>query len=215
MKLFLDTAIVDEVREAASWGIVSGVTTNPTLVMKSGRNFKEVVIEICNLVDGPVSAEVTSDKAEDMLKEAREFVTWHENVVVKFPMTQEGMKAVSRAAKEGIESNVTLVFTPQQALVAARAGATMVSPFVGRLDDIKEDGMQVVRECVAVFRNYPEIETKVLAASIRHTEHVRQAALAGADYCTMPFSVMKELFNHPLTDAGLKRFKEDWEKAKK
>jgi transaldolase len=214
MKLFLDTAIVDEVREAASWGILGGVTTNPTLVMKSGRKFKEVVIEICNLVDGPVSAEVTSEKAEDMMKEAREFVTWHENIVVKFPMTEEGMKAVSQASKEGIKSNVTLVFTPNQALVAARAGATMVSPFVGRLDDIKEDGMQVVREIVEIFCIY-EIETKVLAASIRHPEHVRQAALAGADYCTMPFSVMKELFKHPLTDAGLKKFAEDWAKAKK
>ncbi len=214
MKVFLDTAEVSEIREAASWGVLGGVTTNPTLVMKSGRRFKDAIMEITKLVDGPISAETLSPDAPGMMREAREFAKWHKNVYVKFPMTEEGLKAVSQATREGIKSNVTLIFSANQALLAANAGATIVSPFVGRLDDINEDGMQVVRDCVQIFRNYG-IKTKVLAASIRHPVHVLEAAKAGADYCTMPFAVLKQMVRHPLTDAGIKKFLEDWEKARK
>ncbi len=214
MKIFLDTAEISEIREAASWGILGGVTTNPTLVMKSGRKFKDVILEITTLVDGPISAETLSPDAPGMMKEAREFAKWHKNVYVKFPMTEEGLKAVSQATKEGIKSNVTLIFSANQALLAARAGATIVSPFVGRLDDINEDGMQVVRDICEVFRLH-SIQTKVLAASMRNPVHVLESAKAGADYCTMPFAVLKQMVRHPLTDAGIKKFLEDWEKAKK
>ncbi|MBI3588131.1 fructose-6-phosphate aldolase [Candidatus Micrarchaeota archaeon] len=214
MKIFLDTAEVSEIKEAASWGVLSGVTTNPSLVAKSGRPFREVIREICAIVDGPVSAETTSPDAEGMLREAREYSKWHKNVVVKFVMGEEGLKAVHRASKEGIRSNVTLIFSPNQALLAARAGATIVSPFVGRLDDINEDGMNVVAETAEIFKLHG-IKTQVLAASIRHPLHVTQAALAGADIATIPFAVLKQMVRHPLTESGTKKFLEDWQKAKK
>ncbi|MFH1257424.1 MAG: fructose-6-phosphate aldolase, partial [Candidatus Micrarchaeota archaeon] len=201
MKLIVDTANIDEIREAASWGIIAGVTTNPSLVAKEGGDFKQRIIEICNLIDGPISAEVLSTKAEEMVKEAHDISKWHKNVVIKLPMTEEGIKACSQLSKQGIRCNVTLVFSVNQALLAARAGAYFVSPFVGRLDDINQDGMSLVREIVQIYRNY-QIKTFVLAASIRHPVHVTEAAKAGADYATIPFAVLKQMFKHPLTDAG-------------
>ncbi len=215
MKLIVDTANIEEIKEAASWGIISGVTTNPSLVAKEGNKaFKESIIEICNIVNGPVSAEVTSVKADEMIKEGREIAKWHKHVVVKVPLTEEGIKACSTLSKDGIKVNVTLVFTPNQALLAARAGAYFVSPFVGRLDDISEDGICVVREIVEIYRKH-DIKTFVLAASIRHPVHVIEAAKAGSDYITMPFAVMKKMFKHPLTEAGEKKFLEDWKNLTK
>jgi transaldolase len=214
MKLILDTANLSEIKEAAAWGIVAGVTTNPSLVAKEGGDFKTRVIEICSIIDGPVSAEVMSATTEEMIKEARDIAKWHKNVVVKLPMNENGISACSKLSKEGIRCNVTLVFTPNQALLAARAGAYFVSPFVGRLDDISEDGMQLVRDIVEIFRKH-ELKTFVLAASIRNPVHVIEAAKAGSDYITMPFSVMKAMFKHPLTDAGIKKFNEDWQKMRK
>ena len=214
MKLFIDTANVGEIREAASWGVISGVTTNPSLVAKEGRNFKEVVMEITKIVDGPISAEAVSDKAEDMVVEAERLAQWHKNVVVKIPMTEEGIKAVSMLAPKGIRTNVTLVFSPNQALMAARAGATYVSPFVGRLDDAGEEGMAVVRDIVEIFKLHG-LATQVITASVRSPAHVTQAAKAGSHIATVPYKVLKEMFRHPLTDAGIKRFKDDWAKAGK
>ncbi len=214
MKIFADTAIVDEIKKCVAWGLCDGVTTNPSLIMKSGRNFEEVVKEITQLVDGPVSAEAVSLDAEGMIKEARHLSKIHKNIVVKIPMTLEGIKAVKVLAKEGIKTNVTLVFSANQALLAAKAGATYVSPFVGRLDDIGQDGMQLIDEIIQIFRNY-EFKTEVIVASVRHPIHVKQAALMGADICTIPFSVIEQLSKHSLTDVGIKKFLEDWEKAKK
>jgi len=214
LKLFIDTANVGEIREAASWGVISGVTTNPSLVAKEGRNFKEVVMEITKIVDGPISAEAVSDKAEDMVVEAERLAQWHKNVVVKIPMTEEGIKAVSMLAPKGIRTNVTLVFSPNQALMAARAGATYVSPFVGRLDDAGEEGMAVVRDIVEIFKLHG-LATQVITASVRSPAHVTQAAKAGSHIATVPYKVLKEMFRHPLTDAGIKRFKDDWAKAGK
>ena len=214
MKLFIDTANIDEIREANSWGVISGVTTNPSLVAKEGRDFKEVVLEITKIVDGSISAEVISLKSEEMLKEARDYAKWHRNIIVKVPMTEEGMKAVKVLSKEGIKTNVTLVFSANQALLAARAGASYVSPFVGRLDDISSDGMQVVKDIIEIYQKH-NLKTEVIAASIRHPMHVIEAAKAGAHIATVPFAVLKQMFKHPLTDAGIKKFLEDWEKAKK
>lgn len=214
MKLILDTANLLEIKEAATWGIVAGVTTNPSLVAKEGGDFKTLVIEICGIIDGPISAEVLSMDLEGMVKEGREISKWHKNVVVKLPMSESGISACSKLSKEGIKCNVTLVFTANQALLAARAGAYFVSPFVGRLDDISQDGMQLVRDIVEIYKKH-ELKTYVLAASIRHPIHVIDSAKVGADYCTMPFSVMKAMFKHPLTDAGIKKFNEDWLKMKK
>ncbi|MFH1751189.1 MAG: fructose-6-phosphate aldolase [Candidatus Micrarchaeota archaeon] len=213
MKLMIDTANLDEIKEAASWGILSGVTTNPSLIAKEGGDFKKVIKEICGLVDGPISAEVIATDAQGMITEGREYSKWHGNVVIKVPMTEEGIKACSSLSKSGIRVNVTLVFTPNQALLAARAGAFLVSPFVGRLDDIGEDGMQVVRDIIEIYKKHG-FKTHVLAASIRNPVHVIDAAKAGADYATIPYTVMKQMFKHPLTDSGIKRFLEDWEKAK-
>lgn len=212
MKFFLDTANIDEIREAASWGQIDGVTTNPSLIAKEGRDFKQVINEICAIVDGPISAEAISLDAEGMIREGREFAKWHPNVVVKLPMTIEGLKAAKVFKAEGIKTNVTLVFSANQALLAARAGATYISPFVGRLDDEGQDGMSLIAEIVEVFSNY-DFDTQILVASIRHPMHVTDAAKLGADVCTMPYKVLKQMFHHPLTDIGIEKFMADWKKA--
>ncbi len=212
MKFFLDTANVEEIKKALEWGILDGVTTNPTLISKTGRPFKEVVKEILELVDGPVSLETVSLDAEGMIREGRMLAELGENVVVKIPMTPEGLKAVQVLESEGIPTNVTLVFSPVQALMAAKAGASYVSPFVGRLDDISSDGMKLIQDVKEIFMNY-EFDTEIIVASVRHPMHVYQSALIGADICTMPFKVMEQLFKHPLTDKGIERFLKDWEKV--
>jgi len=212
VELFLDTASLEEIREAAKWGVVSGVTTNPTLMAREGDvDFSETIKTICEIIDGPVSAEVVSVKAEDMIEEARPISKWHPNVVVKIPMTPDGLQAIKALSSEGIKVNTTLIFTANQALLAAKAGAYIVSPFIGRLDDISEDGIQVIRDAVQIYKNYA-ITTKILAASIRHPRHITEAAKAGAHIATMPFSVLKQAMKHPLTDIGLERFLKDWEK---
>ena len=215
MKFFLDTANIDEIRQAASWGILDGVTTNPTLVSREGKvDFKQRIKEICEVVKGPVSAEGIATDYEGMVNEAMELAKIAENVTVKIPMTKDGIKAVSTLSKKGIKTNVTLVFSANQALIAAKAGATFVSPFVGRLDDIGNDGMTVLSDILEIFRIY-DIKTEVIAASIRHPEHVRQAALMGAHIATIPFKILNMMFNHPLTDKGMERFLKDWEEYKK
>ena len=210
MKIYLDTGNVKEIAEAARMGILDGVTTNPSLVSKEGRDFKDLILEICQLVDGPVSAEVVSVEAEAMVKEGRELARIHPNVVVKCPLIPEGLAATKRLAGEGIRVNVTLCFSPTQALLAAKAGAWCVSPFIGRLDDISSDGMELIRQIVTIFHNY-DFPTLVLVASIRHPQHVADAALSGGDICTMPYGVFQQLAKHPLTDIGLKKFLADWE----
>lgn len=212
MIFFIDTANVDEIREVNSWGVLDGVTTNPSLVAKEGRDFQEVIKEITSIVDGPVSAEVISLKAEGMIEEARELSKIHSNVVIKVPMTDEGLKAVKVLSKEGIRINVTLVFSANQALLAAKAGASFVSPFVGRLDDVGNRGMDVIEDIVRIFDTYG-IDTQVIAASIRHPQHVIEAALAGSHIATVPYGVFKNMLRHPLTDTGIERFLSDWEKA--
>ena len=210
MKLYLDTGNVKEIAEVARMGILDGVTTNPSLVSKEGRDFKDLILEICQLVDGPVSAEVVSVEAEAMVKEGRELARLHPNVVVKCPLIPEGLAATKRLAGEGIRVNVTLCFSPTQALLAAKAGAWCVSPFIGRLDDVSSDGMELIRQIVTIFHNY-DFPTLVLVASVRHPQHVVEAALAGGDICTMPYGVFQQLAKHPLTDIGLKKFLADWE----
>ena len=210
MKIYLDTGNVKEIAEAARMGILDGVTTNPSLVSKEGRDFKDLILEICQLVDGPVSAEVVSVEAEAMVKEGRELARIHPNVVVKCPLIPEGLAATKRLAGEGIRVNVTLCFSPTQALLAAKAGAWCVSPFIGRLDDVSSDGMELIRQIVTIFHNY-DFPTLVLVASIRHPQHVVEAALTGGDICTMPYGVFQQLAKHPLTDIGLKKFLADWE----
>jgi fructose-6-phosphate aldolase len=212
MKIFLDTANIDEIKEGASWGIVDGVTTNPSLIAKEKRDFKQVVKEICDIVDGPISAEVISEDSEGMISEARELVKIHKNIVIKIPMTVEGLKAVSILSKEGIKTNVTLIFSPNQALLAAKAGATYVSPFLGRLDDVGSQGMDLVRTIVEIFFNY-DYDTEVIAASIRHPLHVVDAALAGAHIATIPMKVLQQMVKHPLTDKGIESFMNDWKGA--
>lgn len=214
MKLFIDTANVDQIREISEWGILAGVTTNPSLIAKEGRNLEQVIMEIVKLVDGPISAEVIGTTSEKMVKEARELSKIHKNIVIKIPMTEEGLKAVNALDKEGIKTNVTLVFSAAQALLAARAGASFVSPFVGRLDDVAHDGMRLVKDIVFIFKIY-NIDTEVIAASIRHNLHVVEAAMAGAHIATIPYKVLKQMLNHPLTDIGIERFLADWEKSKK
>ncbi len=211
MKFFIDTANIDEVREAASLGILDGVTTNPSLVYKEGKDFRKLLDEILKIVDGPVSAEVIATDYEGILKEAREYATIHKNIVVKVPLIKEGLKAVKTLSDENINTNVTLCFSPTQALLAAKAGATYISPFIGRLDDISTNGMELIEQIVQIYRNYG-YETQVLVASVRHPLHLVEAALIGADICTMPFSVIDKLFNHPLTDIGLRKFLADWDK---
>jgi len=204
MKIFVDTANLDEIRELATWGIVDGVTTNPTLVAKSGRSFEEIIDEIFEIVDGPISLEVVSEKADDMVKEAKNLVSkidqkFRKNIAIKIPMTPEGLKAVKLLTKEKIKTNVTLIFSANQALLAAKAGASFVSPFIGRLDDIGQEGMLIIEEIVDIFYNY-DIETEVIVASIRHPIHVIEAARIGADIATIPPGVIKKMVNHPLTD---------------
>ncbi|MCG3155832.1 MAG: Transaldolase [bacterium] len=213
MKLFLDTANLGEIKKIAAMGLLDGVTTNPTLISKEKGEFKQILRNICEVVPGPVNAEVVSLEADGMVKEGRELAKIHKNIVVKIPMTRDGLVAVRRLSSEKIPTNVTLIFSPNQALLAAKAGASYVSPFLGRLDDISHVGMDLVRTIVEVYENY-EFETEVLAASLRNPVHVVEAALAGADIATLPAKVFDQLFDHPLTDIGLKRFLEDWEKVK-
>ena len=210
MKIYLDTGNVKEITEAASMGILDGVTTNPSLVSKEGRNFEDLILEICQIVDGPVSAEVVSLEADAMVKEGRRLAGLHPNVVVKCPLIPEGLKATKRLSGEGIRVNVTLCFSPTQALLAAKAGAWCVSPFIGRLDDVSTPGMELIRQIVTIFRQY-EFPTLVLVASVRHPQHVVEAALAGGHICTLPYGVFQKLVKHPLTDVGLKKFLADWE----
>jgi transaldolase len=212
MKFFLDTANLDELKKGASWGILDGVTTNPSLIAKEGRPLEEQVRLICDIVDGDISAEVVSTEAPAMIKEGRELARIHKNIVVKCPLTREGIKATSALSKEGIRVNVTLCFSPGQALLAAKAGAYFVSPFVGRLDDVGYTGVDLVRAIVQIYRNYG-FKTQVLAASLRSPTHVIDAALAGAHIATMPFKVLDMLFNHPLTDKGIDQFQKDWAKV--
>jgi transaldolase len=218
MKFFIDTANVDEIRQAAELGILDGVTTNPTLlgkeIKRTGQDYEKILLEICQLVDGPVSAEVLSLEADKMVPEARTLAKIHENITIKVPLTKEGIRAVKRLTEESIHTNVTLVFSVSQALLAAKAGATFVSPFIGRLDDISRMGMDLVEEILAVYDNY-DFNTEVIVASIRHPMHVVEAALIGADIATIPFAVIEKLVHHPLTDIGIERFKADWEKARK
>ena len=209
MKLYLDTANVKEIREAANIGGLDGITTNPSLAGKEGRDFKELLLEICNIVDGPISAEVINVEADAIVKEGRELAKVHDNVVVKCPLIPEGLKATKRLNAEGIRVNVTLCFSPTQALLAAKAGAWCVSPFIGRLDDISSDGMELIRQIITIYRNY-DYTTQVLVASVRHPQHIVEAALAGGDICTMPFKIFQQLIKHPLTDIGLKQFLADW-----
>jgi transaldolase len=214
MKFFLDTANLAEIKEIAGWGILDGVTTNPSLVSKENAPFDELIKEICRIVPGPVSVECVSTQAEDIIKEARDLTALAANVVVKIPIGIEGLKATRVLSQEGIQVNTTLVFSPTQALLAAKAGSRYVSPFIGRLDDISQEGMQVVEQILAIFDNYG-LETEVIVASIRHPLHVVEAALLGADIATLPFAVMEKLVKHPLTDIGMEKFLKDWSKVKK
>lgn len=214
MKLFIDTAIVDEIREAASWGILDGVTTNPSLVAKSGRAFEDVIREICTIVDGPINAEVLSTEAAGMIEEGQRLARIHPNVFVKVPMTAEGLKACRTLHDRGIRVNVTLVFSAAQALLAAKAGASFISPFVGRLDDVGHDGMLLIDQIVRILRNY-SFRSEVLVASVRNPTHVVRAAEMGAHIATCPFSVLQQLLKHPLTDVGLDRFLADWRSIRK
>ena len=214
MKLFIDTANVDHIKEIESWGVICGVTTNPSLIAKEGRNFEEVVKEITGIVNGPISAEVIDTKADGMVKEAKELAKIHPNVVIKIPMTSEGLKATKILTAENIKTNVTLVFSAAQALLAARAGATYVSPFLGRLDDIGMDGMNLIEEIVEIY-DIHNIETEIIAASIRNPIHVLSAARLGAHIATVPYATLVQMVNHPLTDSGIERFLEDWKGAVK
>ena len=214
MKFFIDTADVKEIREAHALGLVDGVTTNPSLIAKSGRKFKDVIKEIVSIVDGPISAEVISLDAPGMIKEGKELAKIHKNIVVKLPMTPEGLKACHALSEKGIKTNVTLIFTPMQALLAAKAGATYVSPFVGRLDDISQDGMGIIEEIRTIFDNYGYM-AEIIVASVRNPIHVLNSALIGADIATIPYSVMIQLAKHPLTDAGIDKFLKDWENVPK
>jgi len=214
MKFFIDTANIDEIREAHSMGMVDGVTTNPSLIAKEGRDFEDIIKEICQIVDGPISAEVISTDTEGMIKEARHLAKIHDNIVVKIPMIVDGLKATHRLAEEGIKTNVTLAFSPLQALMAAKAGATYISPFIGRLDDLSQEGLLLVEQIVEIYSNYA-FDTEIIVASIRNPLHVLESALMGADIATIPFSVLGKLAAHPMTDKGLKAFLDDWEKTKK
>ena len=213
MKLFIDTANVNEIREIANWGVVDGVTTNPSLIAKEKRDFKEVVTEITGIVDGPISAEVVSLKHDEMVEEAKELAKIHKNIIIKVPMTEEGLIAVKELHAMGIKTNVTLVFTSTQALLAAKAGASYVSPFLGRLDDISTNGLNLIEEIMDIFNNY-SYDTEVIAASIRHPMHVVECARLGCDIATVPYKVFKQMLHHPLTDSGIERFLKDWESVK-
>jgi transaldolase len=212
MKFFLDTANLNEIREAAATGVLDGITTNPTLISKEGNGFEDQLLKICAIVDGPISAETVSPNAPGMVEEGRHLAKLHRNIVVKCPMTREGLKATKTLSDEGIRVNVTLVFSAPQAILAAKAGAYFVSPFVGRLDDIGQNGMDLVRDVVQIYNNY-EFKTQVLVASVRHPIHVVEAALMGADICTLPAKVFEQMLKHPLTDRGVEQFLKDWEKV--
>ena len=214
MKIFLDTANIEDIKEANSWGIIDGVTTNPSLVAKEGKKFEDVVKQICAIVDGPISAEVVSLDAEGMVKEARPLAKMHKNIVIKIPMCAEGLKAIKALAKEGIKTNCTLVFSSNQALLAAKAGATYVSPFIGRLDDAGHVGMDIIHEITQIFKNYG-FKTQVIVASVRNPVHVVDSALAGADIATIPMDVLRKMVKHPLTDVGITKFLDDWKKVPK
>jgi transaldolase len=214
MKFFIDTANINEIKEANAMGMVDGVTTNPSLIAKEGRDFEEIIKEICEIVDGPISAEVVSTDTEGMLEEARKLSKIHKNIVIKIPMLVDGLKATRKLTEEGIKTNVTLAFSPLQALMAAKAGATYVSPFIGRLDDISQEGLLLVEQIVEIYSNYA-FDTEIIVASIRNPLHVLESALMGADIATIPFNVLSKLAAHPLTDKGLKAFLDDWNKAKK
>jgi transaldolase len=212
MKFFLDTANLNEIREAAATGVLDGITTNPTLISKEGNGFEDQLLKICAIVDGPISAETVSPDAAGMVEEGRHLAKLHRNIVVKCPMTREGLKATKSLSDEGIRVNVTLVFSAPQAILAAKAGAYFVSPFVGRLDDIGQNGMDLIQDVVQIYNNY-EYKTQVLVASVRHPIHVVQAALMGADICTLPAKVFEQMLKHPLTDRGVEQFLKDWEKV--
>lgn len=214
MKIFVDTAKVEDIKKANDMGVICGVTTNPSLIAKEGRDFKEVITEITQIVDGPISGEVkaTTTSAEGMIKEGREIASIHKNMVVKIPMTIEGLKAVKVLSKEGIKTNVTLVFTSNQALLAARDGASYVSPFLGRLDDISQSGIELIKEISSIFKIY-NFDTEIIAASVRNPIHVKECALAGADIATIPYGVIEQMTKHPLTDAGILKFQQDYEKV--
>ena len=214
MKFFIDTANIAEIKEAASMGVVDGVTTNPSLVAKEGKDFRKLLEEICAIVDGPISAEVISTDFDGIMKEGRDLAKIHRNIVVKVPLIREGLKAVKALKAEGIRTNVTLCFSPTQALLAAKAGAYFISPFIGRLDDISTNGMELIRQIVTIYRNY-QYDTQVLVASVRHPLHVVEAAMIGADICTIPFKVIEQLIKHPLTDIGLQKFLDDWNKSQR
>jgi transaldolase len=214
MKFFIDTANIDEIKKANEYGLVDGVTTNPSLIAKEGRDFKDIINDICAVVDGPISAEVVSLESDGMIKEARELAKIHKNIVVKIPMTMDGMCAVKTLTSEGIDTNVTLVFSPLQALLAAKAGATYVSPFVGRLDDVSHTGMELVEQILCIYENY-DFPTEVIVASVRGPLHVLESSLMGAHIATIPFKVMEQLSKHPLTDIGIDKFLKDWEKVPK
>lgn len=214
MKFFIDTANIDEIKEASSMGMVDGVTTNPSLIAKEGGNFEEIIKNICEVVDGPISAEVISLDAEGMIKEARSLAALHKNIVIKIPMTVDGIKATRKLSEEGIKTNVTLIFSPLQALMAAKAGATYVSPFIGRLDDLSHEGLLLVEQIAQIYSNY-EFETEIIVASIRNSLHVLESAIIGADIATIPFNVLSKLAGHPMTDKGLKAFLDDWKKVQK
>lgn len=213
MKFFIDTANIEEIKQAAALGVLDGVTTNPSLVAKEKGKFEDILRQICEIVDGPISAEVAATDYEGILREGRELAKIHQNIVVKIPCIKTGLKATKTFAGEGIPVNMTLVFSPTQAILAAKAGAKFVSPFIGRLDDISEEGMELIEKIVAIYSNYC-FDTEVLVASVRHPMHVVEAALIGADICTMPFNVIDKLIQHPLTDVGLAKFLADWEKVK-
>jgi transaldolase len=212
MKIFIDTANIDEIRTANDWGVIDGVTTNPTLVAKEGKDFKSIVNQILSIVDGPISVEVISTDAEGMVKEAVEMSKWSKNIVIKIPMIPEGLKAVKILNEKGIKTNVTLVFSVNQALLAAKAGATYVSPFIGRLDDIGHDGMQIIRDLVLIYKLY-NFKTEIIVASVRHPLHVVESAKIGAHVATIPYGVIEKMFKHPLTDIGLEKFLKDWKKV--
>jgi transaldolase len=214
MEIFLDTGNVEEIKDAAKWGFIDGVTTNPSLIAKTGRGQADVINEICSIIDGPISAEVNSIKADEMIKEGEELAKIHNNVTIKLPMTEDGIIACKHFSSKGIKTNITLIFSPNQALLAAKNGATYVSPFIGRLDDIGHDGMALIEEIRTIFDNYG-YPTKILAASVRHSTHARDAALVGADVSTMPYSVVKKMFTHPLTDTGLAQFIKDYQNSQK
>lgn len=213
MKIFIDTANIEEIREIANWGILEGVTTNPSLLAKEGLKVEDVIKDICSLVDGPISAEVISMNCDGMVEEARKISTMHKNIVIKIPMCEEGLKAVNILSKEGIRTNVTLIFSPQQALLAAKAGADFVSPFVGRLDDIGNSGIQVIKDTAEIFNNYG-FKTEIIGASIRTTMHVMECAKAGAHIATVPYKIIKQMVVHPLTDMGIAKFLQDYSKVK-